>query len=201
MALLQAKLQMFWSSKYQKAKIQSALFHTWPYDSSSQFIPIQASFLPTIFNLPLVALARLSGPIRSVPLAERKVLVPNNLEKDPYENSTQGPRQVREIWRLLEYLMAAGPLAANIWTAGLELEKLWDIVECLDTGSELPSQGVEDIAQCLIGLLSWVPGSLVGEKSAACEQVKNRDEAFAAIEELEQVNTNVSCLPYRERQV
>jgi len=178
--------------KWQVAEIRLAILASHPACSSlCQFIPIQATFLPTIFNLPLTALPRLSGPIRTTPLPQRKELVPNNTEKDPYE-STQGSKPVKEIWRLLEYLMAAAPLSPDIWTAHLQLEKFWSILECLDTGSDLPAGSAEDVAQCLIGLLCWVPGSLVGDRAAECEKVKSRDEAFAAIEELEPANTNVS---------
>lgn len=159
--------------------------------ADTQFIPIQASFLPTILNLPLHILSCFSSPIRSVTLAQRKEMIPTKTEDDPYE-SHRGFKPVKEIWRLLEHLMDAAPLSSDVWTDSVDSERVWSLLECLDTGSDLPQGQGEDAAHCLMTLLAWIPGSLVGERAAGCEEVKDRDEAFAAIEELNQVNTNVS---------
>jgi len=120
-------------------------------------------------------------------------MIPSNPEQDPYE-SPKGSKPAKEIWRLLEYLMAAAPLSADVWTDSVDTKRVWSILDHLDTGSDISPGQVNDVAQCLIAVLGWIPGSLVGNIAITCEQVKDRDEAFAAIEELEQVNTNVSVV-------
>lgn len=120
-------------------------------------------------------------------------MIPSNPEQDPYE-SPKGSKPAKEIWRLLEYLMAAAPLSAGVWTESVNTERVWSILDHLDTGSDISPGQSNDVAQCLITVLGWIPGSLVGNIAITCVQVKARDEAFAAIEELEQVNTNVSVV-------
>ena len=69
------------------------------------------------------------------------------------------------------------------------------VVEPLDTGDELPTDQARAVARALIDILLALPQTLVGDNAALCEKAEDRDEVFAALEGVEQVYTNVRCLP------
>ena len=88
--------------------------------------------------------------------------------------------------------MASAPCPKDLWTATTSHRDVLDILESLDSGIDLPKGKEKEVASTLVFLLSCLPDSLVGSKIKECEAVKSRDEAYAALEGLEQVNTNVS---------
>lgn len=155
-----------------------------------QFITVQATFRPSILNLPLALLPALPEPVQALSLSARKELVS---DKDPYENEAKGAKPVKEVWTMLEYLMAAAP-CPDIWTQDIDALAVLDVLNSVDAGKPLPSDTTTAtvVASCLKLVLSWVPDSLLGKQKIGCEKVKSRDDAFAAIEGLNQVNTNVS---------
>ena len=183
-------------------------------DGADTFITFQATFLPTILGLPLGYLVALPGPIRLTDLAKRKELgAPHD---DAYEVKPKGARPVREIWRLLEYLMVHGVGVKRLWTSRVDLMVTLAVLDNLDTGEVLEtatsaahahesgdskdSQDKDDshhlaqsVAGCLLLILVSLPEPLVSNaKAKDCELAQDRDEAFAALEGVPQVNTNVS---------
>lgn len=94
-----------------------------------QFITLQATFLPSIISLPLHLLASLTTPIRDVSLAERRVLSTVGVLSD---EAPRGPKPVKEVWRLLEYLMSNGSGVGDLWVQEVKLDELLRIIEvCL----------------------------------------------------------------------
>ncbi|WVQ80297.1 hypothetical protein IAT38_002402 [Cryptococcus sp. DSM 104549] len=189
------------------------------------FITLQATFLPSIISLPLPLLSSLPSPITSLPLAERKLLA-----RPPVQSGTNGDapfRPVREVWRLLEFLMGEEVVAlgSGVWVGeqGGTAEALCavqSIIAHLSDGTPLPTSPsptahAPTIARALIHLLSSLPtgapatsatgttpttastaltsvgGLLPAEIRAAAEQVEERDGAFAVLEGVGQVVTNV----------
>ena len=150
----------------------------------------------------------LTTPLQASSLAERKVLA--NPPDDAYEEKPKGVKPVKEIWRLLEYLMEHGTNLHRLWTAQSDAMDSLAILDCLDTGADLrtaaslddegASSGGGDpnharaVAACLILLLSSLPTPLIPEnKLRECEAALDRDDAFAALEGVPPPNTNVSC--------
>lgn len=125
-------------------------------------------------------------------LSKRKELLHD--DSSGSENGPKSQKAVKEVWRLLEYLMAAAPCPDDLWTAGVSHKDVLTILECLDTGDALPDAQDKQVARVLVVLLSSLPAALVGPKGGECEGAKDRDEAFAALDGLEQVNTNASIL-------
>ena len=90
-------------------------------EADIQFIPLTATFLPTITGIPLSALSESPSPIRALPLEERRRFSPREelgprLSLDPYAGGSAGGahKPVKEVWRCLEYLMEhAG--AEDLW--------------------------------------------------------------------------------------
>jgi len=156
---------------------------------TGQFITVQATFKPTILALPLPVLSTLPGPITTLPLSARKEL---GSRDDAHEG--KGSKPVKEVWTLLEYLMAAAP-CPNVWAEKAEQAAVLTVLEAVDSGAALPVDTTPAaVANCLAFVLGWVPGGLLGEQRARCETVKDRDDAFAAIEGLSQVQTNVNSM-------
>lgn len=154
-----------------------------------QFITVQATFRPTILALPLPVLSTLPGPIASLPFAARKELGSD----DPRQQTEgKGAKPVKEVWTLLEYLMAAAP-CPGVWTEEVAQTAVLAVLDAVDRRSPLPAETAPAaVANCLAYILGWAPGGLLGEQRAKCEAVQDRDDAFAAIESLGQVETNVS---------
>lgn len=91
-----------------------------------QFITLQATPLATIVALPLPLLAHNDSAIRSLPLPARRMK--RNLSKpDPYADNGKGVKPAREIWTILEGLMAGGSFA---WTN--EESALGDILSVIE---------------------------------------------------------------------
>jgi len=154
-----------------------------------QFITVQATFKPTVLALPLQVLSTLPGPITSLALSTRKDLAS---EKTAQDNESRSVKPVKEVWTLLEHLMATAP-CPKIWTDEVEQSAVLAVLDAVDAGTAVPvDTRPAAVASCLAYLLGWVHGGLLGEQSAKCETVKDRDDAFAAIEDLGQVQTNVS---------
>jgi hypothetical protein len=101
----------------------------WPALTYVQFIPLSATFQPTIIGLPLVALSETAVPIRMLSLADRRRFSPRapqgpRASLDPYADQGAGGahRPVKEVWRCLEYLMQhAG--AEGLWKPVDKLER------------------------------------------------------------------------------
>ena len=146
--------------------------------------------------------------MRETSPSERKILA--NPPEDAYGESLRGPRPVKEIWRLLEYLMLHGTETRSLWTGAVDQNRSLEILTNLDTGKpleDISSSAPEaqkitadhtanlarEVAACLTLLLSNLPLPLIpGTALAQCEAARDRDDAFAALEGVEQVNTNVS---------
>jgi hypothetical protein len=185
-------------------------------------LTIQANLNPTIFGQSLSYLSTLPGPIRSTNLAERKRLAqPREADPYEGDGSDRN-RPVREVWQLLEYLISHGTNIQDLWAEvdpspealtpmetprsekvfrldphsgqepGVHKEDILSIVASLDRGEELADQSPRAVGRTLLLLLTNVPGGLVGDKAAECENATDRDEAFAALEGLSQANSNVS---------
>lgn len=153
------------------------------------FISLQATFLPSIISLPLPLLTALPTPIREVTIAERKNLATKSNLTDEIP---RGPKPVKEVWRLLEYLMAHGSSIIGLWLADVKMDEQLGIIECLDTNSSLPDDSVLAVSKALLHLLISLPTPLIPlSHHKACEAAGERDEAFAVLEGVPQVNTNV----------
>lgn len=75
---------------------------------------------------------------------------------------------------------------------GVRKEDILSILTLLDRGEALTDYPPRAVGRTLLLLLTNVPGGLVGDKAAECENATDRDEAFAALEGLSQANSNVS---------
>lgn len=86
-----------------------------------QFIPLTATFQPTIIGIPLSALSDSPCPILSLSSEDRRRFSPRaelgpRSSLDPYAGGSAGGahKPVKEVWRCLEYLMEhAG--AEDLW--------------------------------------------------------------------------------------
>ena len=118
---------MFWYFRFREGKTLSVCMKHIFFDSFvTQFITLQATFLPSIIGLPLSLLAALPTPMREVPLSERKAMTISSASTD---DASRGPKPVKEVWRLLEYLMAHGAGVPDLWMGEVELDDLLEIVE------------------------------------------------------------------------
>lgn len=133
-------------------------------------------------------MAKLSDALQDTTIQQRKELLGG--ENDPYEGK-KGPRPVKEIWRLLEALMAKAPYAEDVWCAKISRRSILEVVRCVDTGADLVGVNSSVVARTIIFILGHLPTSLVDGKAKECEGVKDRDDAFAALEGSAQVNTNI----------
>ncbi|TXT06026.1 hypothetical protein VHUM_03499 [Vanrija humicola] len=99
------------------------------------FISLQAQFLPTIIGLPLELLSELPAVIREVPLATRKELLnreqdaTDNKDDDEVTSKAKGTKTAREVWRLLERLMAEGTGVDKLWTGDADPQQVLAIVD------------------------------------------------------------------------
>ena len=116
------------------------------------------------------------------------------MTSDPYDDKANrpGPKPVRDIWRLLEYLMASGQGIDGLWTTRVDKDEILGILEDLDTGEEIQVDKEKVVAATLIYILRRLESGLVGGKEGMCEGARDRDEAFAALEGVSQAQTNVS---------
>ncbi|WVF66286.1 hypothetical protein IAT40_001026 [Kwoniella sp. CBS 6097] len=151
------------------------------------FITIQAAFQPSIVALPLHVLSALPAPIRDVSLADRKILA---RPLAPSSTNGEAPsKPVRDVWKLLEYLMASGKGVEDLW---LDKEDVRDIIECLDTGAALPGESAKKISVALLHILTALPTPLLPAfHHTICLSAEDRDAAFAVLEGVPQINTNV----------
>ncbi|WVQ93909.1 hypothetical protein IAU59_000987 [Kwoniella sp. CBS 9459] len=151
------------------------------------FITIQGAFQPSIVGLPLHVLSALSAPIRDIPLADRKVLA---RPLAPSTTNGDAPaKPVRDVWRLLEYLMANGQGVEDLW---VKKEDIRDVIECLDTGAVLPNGSAKEISIALLHILTALPTPLLPvSHHTSCLSAQDRDAAFAVLEGVPQINTNV----------
>ncbi|KAK8845296.1 hypothetical protein IAR55_006009 [Kwoniella newhampshirensis] len=151
------------------------------------FITVQATYLPSVVSLPLHVLSTLPSPIRQLPLSERKVLA---RPLAPSGTNGEAPiRPVRDIWRLLECLMSTGIGVEGLWTEDVEVG---DVIECIDTGKDLPAGREKQVASSLLHLLAAMPAPLLPTSHHAdCLKAEDRDAAFAVLEGVPQIHTNV----------
>ncbi|WVW81619.1 hypothetical protein I302_103614 [Kwoniella bestiolae CBS 10118] len=151
------------------------------------FITVQATYLPSTISLPLHVLSALPSPIRQVSLADRKILA---RPLAPSTTNGEAPaKPVRDVWRLLEYLMANGKGVEGLW---IEKGDVRGIIECLDTGNELPGDQSKLISSALLHLLTALPSPLLPTSHhTSCLAAEDRDAAFAVLEGVPQINTNV----------
>ncbi|KIR79357.1 inositol-polyphosphate 5-phosphatase [Cryptococcus gattii EJB2] len=184
------------------------------------FITVQFSFLPSIISLPLTFLSALPSPIRDLSLSERKSLFRSLLEtaeKQPAANnenendnkvaiSIPTPfKPVKEIWTLLEYLMANPPSLStwcrpSLYTCSFSssassagIQTIMEHLNTLPSTTPLPPDVPHLIPPTLIYLLSSIPGGLLPESvQEQIEQkgVEDRDAAFGVLEGVKMVNTN-----------
>ncbi|WWD06010.1 hypothetical protein V865_004095 [Kwoniella europaea PYCC6329] len=151
------------------------------------FITVQASYLASTIGLPLHILSALPTPIRQVSLADRKILA---RPLAPSATNGEAPaKPVRDVWRLLEYLMAKGKGVEGLW---VENDDVRAIIECLDTGDELPDDQAKLISLALLHVLTALPTPLLpSSHHMSCLAAEDRDAAFAVLEGVPQINTNV----------
>ncbi|WRT63490.1 uncharacterized protein IL334_000395 [Kwoniella shivajii] len=151
------------------------------------FITLQATYLQSIISLPLHVLSALPSPIRNLSLADRKVLA---RPLAPSGTNGEAPaKPVRDVWRLLEYLMASGKGVEGLW---VETSDIREIIECLDTGAEFPADQAKTISIALLHILTALPTPLLpASHHATCSEAEDRDSAFAVLEGVPQINTNV----------
>ncbi|WVO23706.1 uncharacterized protein IAS62_005061 [Cryptococcus decagattii] len=182
------------------------------------FITVQSSFLPSIISLPLTFLSALPSPIRDLSLSERKSLFHSMLEtaeKQPAasnENDNEAAissptpfKPVKEIWTLLEYLMANPPSLStwcrpSLYTSSFSssassagIQTIMEHLNTLPATTPLPPDVPHLIPPTLIYLLSSIPGGLLPESvQEQIEQkgVEDRDAAFGVLEGVKMVNTN-----------
>ncbi|CAD6564187.1 MAG: hypothetical protein TREMPRED_004465 [Tremellales sp. Tagirdzhanova-0007] len=154
------------------------------------FITIQSTFSPSIISLPLSFVAVLPKPIREMSLIERKILAKNQASESA-EDGSRGPKPVKEVWRLLEYLMSCGAAVSGLWLAEVSTDDILEIIESLDTNSPFPADSALAVSKTLLHVLESLPTPLIpfGHQKA-CESAGERDEAFAVLEGVPQVNTN-----------
>lgn len=99
------------------------------------FISLQAQFLPTIVGLPLELLPDLPAAIREVPLSTRKDLLnpkqdeSDKKDDDEAKSKAKGTKTAREVWRLLERLMAEGTGVDKLWTEQADPTQVLDIID------------------------------------------------------------------------
>ena len=67
-------------------------------------------------------------PIREVSLVERKS-VAKNQASESIQDGSRGPKPVKEVWRLLEYLMSHGAAVSALWLAEVSMDDILEIVE------------------------------------------------------------------------
>ncbi|WWC85634.1 uncharacterized protein L201_000500 [Kwoniella dendrophila CBS 6074] len=151
------------------------------------FITIQANYLPSIVSLPLHVLSILPSPIRQVHLTDRKVLA---RPLAPSATNGEAPaKPVRDLWRLLEYLMANGKGIEGLWVNKGDVRT---VIQCLDGGAELPEDEPKVISLALLHLLAALPTPLLPTSHhTSCLTAADRDAAFAVLEGVPQINTNV----------
>ena len=109
---------------------------------------------------------------------------------------------------MLEYLMSHGQGVTDLWAGGEDLSGMLSVIEvgsslalfylsaqtkqCLDTASPLPPNDAASVSNALLHLLGALPTPLVplGHEEV-CKEARDRDDAFAALEGISQVHTNV----------
>ncbi|WVR03400.1 hypothetical protein IAU60_000391 [Kwoniella sp. DSM 27419] len=151
------------------------------------FITLQATYLPSIISIPLHVLSTLPSPIRDVLLADRRVL---GRPLAPSTTNGEAPvKPVRDVWKLLEYLMAHGQHVEGLW---VDKEEVLDIIDCVDAGRELPPGAPKKVASALLHIFAALPTPLLPiSHHTACLDASDRDEAFAVLEGVPQINTNI----------
>ncbi|KAL1409612.1 hypothetical protein Q8F55_003607 [Vanrija albida] len=162
------------------------------------FISLQAQFLPTIVGLPLELLPDLPAAIREVPLATRKELLnpkqddTDKKDDDESKAKAKGTKTAREVWRLLERLMAEGAGVDKLWTGEADATQVLDIIDALDSGADSLPGDARATAQALLHILYTLPTKLIPpEQRAECQAVQERDDAFAVVEKIAGVHGNV----------
>ncbi|KAL7419973.1 hypothetical protein Q5752_004936 [Cryptotrichosporon argae] len=109
-------------------------------------------------------------------------------EPSPPAPTTKPPR---EVWRLLERLMEHGARVEALWTGQAEVGDVLGVIEALDTGSELAAEPCA-VAAALVYLLANLPTPLVPPSHVnSCIAAVDRDEAYAVLEGMPGVHTNV----------
>ncbi|KIR43959.1 inositol-polyphosphate 5-phosphatase [Cryptococcus deuterogattii 99/473] len=184
------------------------------------FITVQSIFLPSIISLPLTFLSALPSPIRDMSLSERKSLfrslfetaekqpAADNENENENEAAISGPtpfKPVKEIWTLLEYLMANPPSLStwcrpSLYTSSFSssatsagIQTIMEHLNSLPSTTPLPPDVPHLIPPTLIYLLSSIPGGLLPESvQEQIEQkgVEDRDAAFGVLEGVKMVSTN-----------
>ncbi|KAI9636052.1 Endonuclease/exonuclease/phosphatase [Dioszegia hungarica] len=177
-------------------------------EGKDTFISLSATFAPTIIGLPLESLPSLSGPVRSLPLPERKRLAQPRSKEDgapptPAKAALSdgsmetGTKPAREVWRLLEDLMERGPGSEGLCIAderGDVEDEVLAIIETMDTGAAFStaSSSAKAVSLALLHMLQSLPEPLVPRQwQPFCLESKSRDEAFACLEGVQGVHTNV----------
>ena len=61
-------------------------------------------------------------------LIERKILAKNQASESA-EDGSRGPKPVKEVWRLLEYLMSCGAAVSGLWLAEVSTDDILEIIE------------------------------------------------------------------------
>ncbi|OXG45099.1 inositol-polyphosphate 5-phosphatase [Cryptococcus neoformans Th84] len=182
------------------------------------FITVQSIFLPSIISLPLTFISALPSPIRDLSLSERKSLfrsLRETAEKQPAasnendeEAAVVGPtpfKPVKEIWTLLEYLMANPPSLStwcrpSLYTSSFSssassagIQTIMERLNTLPSTTPLPPDVPHLIPPTLIYLLSSIPGGLLPEsvqEQIERNGVEDRDAAFGVLEGVKMVSTN-----------
>ncbi|WWC57979.1 uncharacterized protein I303_100514 [Kwoniella dejecticola CBS 10117] len=151
------------------------------------FITVQANYLASTISLPLHVLSALPSPVRDISLSERKIL---GRPLTPSTTNGEAPaKPVRDVWRLLEYLMAKGSGVEGLW---IEKGDIREIIESLDSGSDLPENQASIVSLALLHLLTALPTPLLPvSHHTSCLTAEDRDAAFAVLEGVPQINTNV----------
>ncbi|RXK37280.1 hypothetical protein M231_05422 [Tremella mesenterica] len=152
-------------------------------DGKNPFITMEANFAPTVIGMPLHVLPLLPESTRSMSRAQRQAV--STLRGGlPQDEKKTGVKPARPLWILLEYLMDHP--AESDWIGEVSLSKLLDIID------PVPENSGSIVCAALLHILACLPTPLIPLiHQPICLKSSDRDEAFASLEGLEQVNTNV----------
>ncbi|CAK5268023.1 unnamed protein product, partial [Mycena citricolor] len=146
------------------------------------FVRVCGYWEPTCFATPLTTLILLPGSIRSVKSAA-----------DLF-TAARGINAPREVMRLVNWMMGAEVELSKLFTTPANIT---EIRECLDTGSEFPTDVSSlAIAETLVQLLAALPQPLIRPELqlkwfGVDGLVVDRDEAFELLDQMSPVEVNV----------
>jgi len=119
-------------------------------EGSDHFIEVKCDFLPSAFGAAIEDLKRIVGPVRSLSTSIQETA----------KLSTAELPLPKELWRLLEYIVANGQTASELFACAGEEEEEQSVRESLDTGTALHTS-VQATGSVLVEWLLALPSPLV----------------------------------------